>query len=152
VNFCENPWRGSFIVDELTGLVEEQGYQEFARISERGGVLGAMDTMYQELADTDPLSHKPPSAQLARRRPVEGVQHRPDALDERVVGQFTLAGRAQQVRQLCPVVLSSERLARTQLAPDFASLVRAPHAVQEIGQVMRRGEQLKAVVGPNKRV
>jgi len=47
LNFCENPWQGSFIVDELTDLVEEAVYQEFERISERGGVLGAMDTMYQ---------------------------------------------------------------------------------------------------------
>ena len=47
LNFCENPWQGSFIVDELTDLVEEAVYEEFERISERGGVLGAMDTMYQ---------------------------------------------------------------------------------------------------------
>jgi methylmalonyl-CoA mutase len=47
LNFCENPWQGSFIVDELTDLVEEQVYREFERISRRGGVLGAMDTMYQ---------------------------------------------------------------------------------------------------------
>jgi len=47
LNFCENLWQGSFIVDELTELVEEAVYQEFERISERGGVLGAMDTMYQ---------------------------------------------------------------------------------------------------------
>jgi methylmalonyl-CoA mutase len=47
LNFCENPWQGSFIVSELTDLVEEAVYQEFERISERGGVLGAMDTMYQ---------------------------------------------------------------------------------------------------------
>jgi methylmalonyl-CoA mutase len=47
LNFCENPWQGSFVVDELTDLVEEAVYQEFERISERGGVLGAMDTMYQ---------------------------------------------------------------------------------------------------------
>ncbi len=47
LNFCENPWQGSFIVDELTELVEEAVYREFERISERGGVLGAMDTMYQ---------------------------------------------------------------------------------------------------------
>jgi methylmalonyl-CoA mutase len=47
LNFCENPWQGSFIVDELTDLVEEAVYREFERISERGGVLGAMDTMYQ---------------------------------------------------------------------------------------------------------
>ena len=47
LNFCENPWQGSFIIDELTNLVEEAVYSEFDRISERGGVLGAMDTMYQ---------------------------------------------------------------------------------------------------------
>ena len=47
LNFCENPWQGSFIVDKLTDLVEEAVYREFEAISERGGVLGAMDTMYQ---------------------------------------------------------------------------------------------------------
>ncbi|WP_058834417.1 methylmalonyl-CoA mutase family protein [Luteimonas abyssi] len=47
LNFCENPWQGSFIVDKLTDLVEEAVYQEFEAISDRGGVLGAMDTMYQ---------------------------------------------------------------------------------------------------------
>ncbi|NNC78434.1 MAG: methylmalonyl-CoA mutase family protein [Woeseiaceae bacterium] len=47
LNICENPWQGSFIVKELTDLVEEAVYTEFERISERGGVLGAMDTMYQ---------------------------------------------------------------------------------------------------------
>ncbi|MEO1201182.1 MAG: methylmalonyl-CoA mutase family protein [Pseudomonadota bacterium] len=47
LNGCENPWQGSFIISELTDLVEEAVYAEFERISERGGVLGAMDTMYQ---------------------------------------------------------------------------------------------------------
>jgi methylmalonyl-CoA mutase len=47
LNFCENPWQGSFIISELTDLVERAVYEEFDRISERGGVLGAMDTMYQ---------------------------------------------------------------------------------------------------------
>ncbi len=47
LNFCENPWQGSFIVDKLTDIVEEAVYMEFEAISERGGVLGAMDTMYQ---------------------------------------------------------------------------------------------------------
>jgi len=47
LNFCENPLQGSFIVDALTDLVEEAVYAEFERISERGGVFGAMDTMYQ---------------------------------------------------------------------------------------------------------
>ncbi len=43
----ENPLQGSFIIDELTDLVEEAVLLEFDRISERGGVLGAMETGYQ---------------------------------------------------------------------------------------------------------
>ncbi len=43
----ENPNQGAFIMDELTDLVEEAVLQEFERISERGGVLGAMETGYQ---------------------------------------------------------------------------------------------------------
>ena len=43
----ENPLQGSFIVEELTGLVEEAVLAELDRISERGGVLGAMETGYQ---------------------------------------------------------------------------------------------------------
>ena len=44
---CENPNQGSFVIDELTDLVEEAVLLEFERISERGGVLGAMETGYQ---------------------------------------------------------------------------------------------------------
>ncbi len=43
----ENPMQGSFIIEELTDLVEEAVMMEFDRISERGGVLGAMESMYQ---------------------------------------------------------------------------------------------------------
>ncbi|MFQ5936175.1 MAG: methylmalonyl-CoA mutase family protein, partial [Acidiferrobacterales bacterium] len=43
----ENPSQGSFIMEELTDLVEEAVLQEFERIAERGGVLGAMETGYQ---------------------------------------------------------------------------------------------------------
>lgn len=43
----ENPIQGSFIIEELTNLVEEAVLTEFDRITERGGVLGAMETMYQ---------------------------------------------------------------------------------------------------------
>jgi methylmalonyl-CoA mutase len=43
----ENPLQGSFIIDELTDLVEEAVLREFERINERGGVLGAMETGYQ---------------------------------------------------------------------------------------------------------
>ena len=43
----ENPLQGSFIIEELTDLVEEAVLREFDKITERGGVLGAMETMYQ---------------------------------------------------------------------------------------------------------
>ncbi len=43
----ENPLQGSFIIEELTDLVEEAVITEFRRIADRGGVLGAMETMYQ---------------------------------------------------------------------------------------------------------
>ena len=43
----ENPLQGAFIIDELTDLVEEAVLSEFDSITERGGVLGAMETMYQ---------------------------------------------------------------------------------------------------------
>ncbi|MGS2739786.1 methylmalonyl-CoA mutase family protein [Sinomicrobium sp. M5D2P17] len=43
----ENPVQGAFIIEELTDLVEEAVLMEFDRITERGGVLGAMETMYQ---------------------------------------------------------------------------------------------------------
>jgi methylmalonyl-CoA mutase len=43
----ENPLQGAFIIEDLTDLVEEAVYLEFDRITERGGVLGAMETMYQ---------------------------------------------------------------------------------------------------------
>jgi len=43
----ENPLQGSFVIDELTDLVEDAVLREFERLSERGGVLGAMETGYQ---------------------------------------------------------------------------------------------------------
>lgn len=43
----QNPLQGSFIIEELTDLVEEAVLKEFEQISDRGGVLGAMETMYQ---------------------------------------------------------------------------------------------------------
>jgi methylmalonyl-CoA mutase len=47
LNICDNPWQGSFLIEQLTELVEEAVYREFEALSERGGVLGAMDLMYQ---------------------------------------------------------------------------------------------------------
>ncbi|WP_445381602.1 methylmalonyl-CoA mutase family protein [Robiginitalea sp. IMCC43444] len=53
----ENPLQGSFIIEELTDLVEEAVLAEFDRITERGGVLGAMETMYQRARIQDESLH-----------------------------------------------------------------------------------------------
>jgi methylmalonyl-CoA mutase len=53
----ENPLQGSFVIEELTDLVEEAVYAEFERLSERGGVLGAMETMYQRGKIQDESMH-----------------------------------------------------------------------------------------------
>ncbi|MEO0421447.1 MAG: methylmalonyl-CoA mutase family protein [Pseudomonadota bacterium] len=47
INQNQNPWQGSFVIEELTRAVEDAVYAEFERLAERGGVLGAMETMYQ---------------------------------------------------------------------------------------------------------
>jgi isobutyryl-CoA mutase len=53
----ENPEQGSFIVEELTALVEEAVLCEFERITERGGVLGAMEKGYQRSSIQDESLH-----------------------------------------------------------------------------------------------
>ncbi|MCH6268056.1 fused isobutyryl-CoA mutase/GTPase IcmF [Neobacillus citreus] len=53
----ENPLQGSFIVEELTDLVEEAVLQEFERLNDRGGVLGAMETQYQRGKIQDESMH-----------------------------------------------------------------------------------------------
>ncbi|MFT4083522.1 MAG: methylmalonyl-CoA mutase family protein [Nocardioides sp.] len=70
--FNENPIQGSFIIDELTDLVEQAVLAEFDRISERGGVLGAMETGYQrgKIQDESMLyEHRKHSGEL----PIVGV-------------------------------------------------------------------------------
>jgi methylmalonyl-CoA mutase len=47
LNKIQNPWAGSYAIEALTDLVEEAVYKEFELLAERGGVLGAMETMYQ---------------------------------------------------------------------------------------------------------
>ena len=68
----ENPNQGSFIIDELTDLVEEAVLKEFERIAERGGVLGAMETGYQrgKIQEESMLLR---DAEARRRVPIIGV-------------------------------------------------------------------------------
>src|SRR3712207_2055518 len=78
----ENPLQGSFIIDELTDLVEQAVLAEFDRLNERGGVLGAMETGYQRgrIQDESMLyEHRKHDGSL----PIIGVNtfRRPDAPD-----------------------------------------------------------------------
>jgi methylmalonyl-CoA mutase len=68
----ENPLQGAFIIDELTDLVEEAVLLEFDRLTERGGVLGAMETMYQRAKIQDE-SHKYESLKHSGEYPIIGV-------------------------------------------------------------------------------
>ena len=70
----ENPNQGAFIIDELTELVEEAVLDEFQRLDERGGVLGAMERMYQRSKiQEESMLYEHPQAQ--RRAPHHRRQH-----------------------------------------------------------------------------
>ncbi|WP_134772928.1 fused isobutyryl-CoA mutase/GTPase IcmF [Ornithinimicrobium flavum] len=94
----ENPNQGSFILEQLTDLVEEAVLAEFDRISERGGVLGAMETGYQrgKIQDESMLyEHRKHDGSL----PIIGVNtfRRPE--EEREVVQVELARATEQEKQ-----------------------------------------------------
>ena len=102
LNFCENPWQGSFIVDKLTDIVEEAVYKEFEAISDRGGVLGAMDTMYQRgkiQEESMYYEHKKHDGSL----PLVGVntflpkEHAGDIVTEIELIRSTEAEKSQQI-------------------------------------------------------
>jgi isobutyryl-CoA mutase len=105
LNFCENPWQGSFIVDKLTDIVEEAVYKEFEAISERGGVLGAMDTMYQRgkiQEESMYYEHKKHDGSL----PLVGVntflpkEHAGDIVTEIELIRSTPEEKGQQIRNV----------------------------------------------------
>lgn len=101
----ENPLQGSFIIDELTDLVEEAVLAEFERINERGGVLGAMETGYQRgrIQDESMLyEHRKHDGTL----PIIGVNtfrkpHADDAAPAAVeLARATEAEKASQLRRV----------------------------------------------------
>jgi len=162
LNFCENPWQGSFIVDQLTDLVEEAVYQEFERLSERGGVLGAMDTMYQrgKIQDESMVyEHKKHDGSL----PLIGVNtFLPDKNSEQEGGEIELARstedeKQQQVRnvrafnarntQHAPAVLKNLQDVARRRGNTFEALMEAvkrcslgeiSHSLYEVGGEYRR--------------
>ena len=126
----ENPMQGSFIVEELTDLVEEAVLQEFEALSRRGGVLGAMETMYQRGKIQDEsmyYEHLKHDGTL----PIIGVNTflNPNAtdFDEDSADEFDmeLARATPDEKQAC--------LERTQAIP------RDEEALQRLQQVAREG-------------
>ncbi|MDA0823360.1 MAG: methylmalonyl-CoA mutase family protein [Proteobacteria bacterium] len=126
LNFCENPWQGSFIINELTDLVEEAVYQEFERISERGGVFGAMDTMYQRGKIQDESLYYE-SKKHDGSLPLIGVNtFLPKPGQEEKVGELELMRSTEQEKQ---DQISAVRNFQAIHADDHAAAVKALQAV-----------------------
>jgi methylmalonyl-CoA mutase len=144
----ENPNQGSFIIDQLTDLVEEAVLLEFDRISERGGVLGAMETGYQRgrIQDESMLyEHRKHDGSL----PIVGVNTFRRPADEREVVEVELARATEtekqsqlqrvadfQARHADEADEALERLRRAAMSGDnvFAELMDAAR-VCSLGQI-----------------
>jgi isobutyryl-CoA mutase len=132
----ENPLQGSYIVDELTDLVEEAVLLEFDRINERGGVLGAMETGYQRGRIQD-------ESMLYEQRkhdgtlPIIGVNTFRNPNGEQVHGPVELA-RATE----------AEKISQLTRVRDFQERHRdeAHAAIAALKQAARDGENLFAVL------
>ncbi|SFQ08414.1 methylmalonyl-CoA mutase [Amycolatopsis arida] len=128
----ENPLQGSFIVDELTDLVEEAVLAEFERISARGGVLGAMETGYQrgKIQDESILYER---LKHDGSLPIVGVNtfRNPKADEEETVVELARATEREKQSQL-------ERLA------DFQRrhAADAQHALKALREAATRGENV----------
>ncbi|SNS18189.1 methylmalonyl-CoA mutase [Geodermatophilus pulveris] len=145
----ENPLQGSFVVEELTDLVEEAVLAEFDRIAERGGVLGAMETGYQRgrIQDESMLyEHRKHDGSL----PIVGVNtfldpHRDEAPPKAVeLARATEAEKQSQLQRLAdfhtrhaheaPAALAELQRAATEGGNVFAALMDAVR-VCSLGQI-----------------
>mgnify|MGYP001352453463 CR=1 FL=1 len=161
---CENNLQGSYIVEELTDLVEEAVLKEFGRLHERGGVLGAMETQYQRSKIQDEsmyyehLKHsgelpiigvntyqnpqtmeegyQPPQIELARAAPEEKQQQ----LNNRITYQQEHAKQAEKdLEYLKAVALRGENIfaALIQVSRSL-TLGQMSNALYEVGGQYRR--------------
>jgi len=151
----ENPLQGSFLIEELTDLVEEAVLSEFERLNERGGVLGAMETHYQRGRIQDESLHyemKKDTGEL----PIVGVNtfERPEGVTGNPTedsGEIALARcsndeKADQIRRLRDfqgrhrdrTAAALERLQQVSLSGDnvFAELMACAR-VASLGQITR---------------
>jgi methylmalonyl-CoA mutase len=132
----ENPLQGSFIIDELTDLVEEAVMKEFERINERGGVLGAMETQYQRsrIQEESMLyEHKKHSGEL----PIIGVNTNlnPRAEEEgyRIPGELARSTPEEKEQQIANLRAFQQR-----------HWEEGAQALKRLQQVAERGENVFA--------
>ncbi|MCW2608608.1 MAG: methylmalonyl-CoA mutase, large subunit, partial [Frankiales bacterium] len=146
----ENPLQGSYVVEELTDLVEEAVLREFDRITERGGVLGAMETGYQrgKIQDESMLyEHKKHDGSLpligvntflAPQGPDDGTPQTVElarATEDEKRSQLTrLADFQERNREQAPAALKALQEAATSGGNVFAALMDAVR-VASLGQV-----------------
>jgi methylmalonyl-CoA mutase len=144
----ENPLQGSFIIEELSDLVEEAVLTEFERISERGGVLGAMETMYQRgkiQEESLYYEHKKMSGEM----PIIGVntflgKDGSPIMQAHDVMRSTDDEKERQIKKLeafhkrnegtCPAALESLQQAALDGANVFAALMETAK-VASLGQI-----------------
>ncbi|MDP9396755.1 MAG: methylmalonyl-CoA mutase family protein [Actinomycetota bacterium] len=147
----ENPLQGSYVIDELTDLVEEAVLAEFDRLDERGGVLGAMETGYQRgrIQDESMLyEHRKhdgslpivgvntfldPDGAAAPGKPVELAR----ATEAEKASQLDrLAAFSEQHRQDAPAAIARLQAAATEGGNVFEALMSAVRSCS-LGQISR---------------
>ncbi|MEX0799210.1 MAG: methylmalonyl-CoA mutase family protein, partial [Bacteriovoracaceae bacterium] len=162
LNKTDNPLQGSFIVDELAELVEEAVLSEFEKLSDKGGVLGAMESMYQR-AQIQEESLYYESLKDSGELPIIGVNtYVADNIDEQLTREIDLtrASKEEKEEQITRLrrfkeqnsKISSEqleKLKRTALADEnifeqlletvkYCSLGEITRALYEVGGMYRR--------------
>ncbi len=99
LNKTDNPLQGSFIVSELCEIVEEALLQEFERISDKGGVLGAMESMYQRSKIQEESLHYE-SLKDSGKLPIIGVNtYIADNIEEQMNQEIELSRSSDQEKQ-----------------------------------------------------
>ncbi len=128
----ENPSQGSFIIDDLTELVEEAVLSEFERISERGGVLGAMETGYQRGRIQDESMHYE-MLKHTGELPIVGVNTFRNPHGDTVMDKLELARSTEEEKQNQLTRLQDFHARNAGQAP--AMLQRLRQAVMDNGNV-----------------
>lgn len=161
LNKNQNPLQGSFIIEELTDLVEQAVLLEFEKISERGGVLGAMETMYQRSKIQEESMHYE-TLKHSGEYPIIGVntflsaQGSPTIVPQEVIRsseqervyqiemldklhQANQQNSQQQLQALVDAALNNQNIFEVLMeASKYCSLGQISHTLYEVGGQYRR--------------